>query len=171
MGQIDIDTNSVFDDLTTTSITKRYITGVVVDLEQTPISNYLFDRWETIHHTLTPSSINTNVSFTVTGNDIVRAYYMPPPPPKAVDVPMAFSPNGDGNNDILYVYGGQIESLSFDVYDRWGERVFTSSSLDDGWDGYFNGKKASSGVYVYKMRAVFTDGNLVNKTGNITLVR
>ncbi|PCI97446.1 MAG: hypothetical protein COB15_07730 [Flavobacteriales bacterium] len=171
MGQIDIDTNSVFDDLTITIITKQYITGVVVDLEQTPISNYLFDRWETIHHTLTPSSTSTNVSFTVTGNDIVRAYYVPPPPPKAAAVPMAFSPNDDGNNDILYVYGGQIESLSFDVYDRWGERVFTSSSIDKGWDGFFNGKKASSGVYVYKMRAVFSDGDLVNKTGNITLVR
>lgn len=173
MGQIDIDTNSVFDDFTQTSITKSYLTGTQVDLVETPISNYLFDHWGTQHHTLSPSYLNSIVSFVVSGNDVVTAYYVEEvlPPPKGAQVPLAFSPNDDGNNDILYVYGGQIESITFDVYDRWGELVFSTKSQDKGWDGTFNGKKASSGVYVYKLRAVFTDGDVVNKNGDITLVR
>ncbi len=86
-------------------------------------------------------------------------------------LPSAFSPNGDGNNDILFVYGSRIESLSFEVFDRWGEKVFSSSSKNNGWDGNYNGKKAESGVYVYTLRAVFKDGETDKKTGNITLVR
>ncbi len=173
MGEITIDSNSVFEDLTSTSVIKRYMTGMTIDLTETPISNFLFDRWGSNFHTLTPSVLSSNVSFIVSGNDVITAYYIEEvlPPPKAAQVPMAFSPNGDGNNDILYVYGGQIESLTFDVYDRWGEMVFSSSSPDKGWDGNFNGKKAASGVYVYKMKAVFSDGDIENKSGNITLVR
>ncbi len=173
MGQVDIDTNSVFHDFTQTSVTKRYLTGTQVDLVQTPISNYLFDHWITQYHTLTPSNYDSNVSFTVSGNDVITAYYVEEviPPPKAAGVPLAFSPNDDGNNDVLYVYGGQIENLSFDIYDRWGELVFSSSSQDDGWDGNFNGKKAASGVYVYKLRVTFTDGDVLNKNGDVTLVR
>ncbi|MCB0401824.1 MAG: CotH kinase family protein [Flavobacteriales bacterium] len=173
MGQVDIDTNSVFDDLTTTSIIKSYVTGTQVDLTETPISNYLFDHWGSNHHTLSPSYYSSNVSFVVSGNDVITAYYVEEvlPPPKGAAVPLAFSPNDDGNNDILYVYGGQIESISFQIYDRWGELVFSASSQDNGWDGNYNGQKAASGVYVYKLRAVFTDGDVVTKNGDITLVR
>ncbi|PCJ24339.1 MAG: hypothetical protein COA97_10075 [Flavobacteriales bacterium] len=173
MGEVEIDSNSVFDDLTSTSVTKRYMTGVTVDLRETPISNFLFDRWGSNFHTLSPSILSSNVSFIVSGNDVITAYYIEEvfPPPKGAQVPTAFSPNGDGNNDILYVYGGQIESLIFEIYDRWGEKVFSSSSPDKGWDGNFKGKKAVSGVYVYKLKAVFTDGDIENTSGNITLVR
>lgn len=173
MGEVEIDTNSVFEDFTSTSVVKSYMTGITVDLTETPISNFLFDRWGSNFHTLTPSVLSSNVSFVVSGNDVITAYYIEEvfPPPKGSQVPTAFSPNEDGNNDILYVFGGQIESLTFDVYDRWGEKVFSSSSPDNGWDGNFNGKKAASGVYVYKLRTVFTDGDIENKSGNITLVR
>jgi len=159
--------------MTSTSVIKSYMTGVAVDLTETPISNFLFDRWGSNLHTLTPSVLSSNVSFIVSGNDVITAYYVEEviPPPKGAQVPTAFSPNEDGNNDFLFVYGGQIESLSFDIYDRWGERVFSTSSQDKGWDGNFNGKKASSGVYVYKLKAIFTDGDIQNVSGNVTLVR
>ena len=173
MGEITIDSNSVYEDLTSTSVIKSYLTGTVIDLVETPISNLLFDRWGSNFHTLTPSVLSSNVSFVVSGDDVITAYYIEEviPPPKGAQVPTAFSPNEDGNNDFLFVYGGQIESLSFDIYDRWGERVFSSSSQDKGWDGNFNGKKASSGVYVYKLKAIFTDGDIHNASGNVTLVR
>ena len=88
-----------------------------------------------------------------------------------VTIPMAFSPNGDGNNDLLLLYGNQIESVVFDIYERWGRLVFSSKDKTQGWDGNYNGKKASSGVYVYHIRAVFFDGEIATKAGNITLVR
>ena len=173
MGEITIDSNLVYEDTTSSSITKRYITGTNIDLLETPISNMLFDRWGSLFHTLTPSTLSSTVSFTVTGNDVITAYYIEEviPPPKGAAVPMAFSPNGDGNNDFLFVYGGQIEKFTFEVYDRWGEKVFTTSSQDIGWDGTFNGKDVSSGVYIYKLKAFFTDGELETSQGNITLVR
>ena len=173
MGEVEIDTNAIFDDLTQTSIVKSYITGTNVELTETPISNYLFDHWGSTYHVLSPSSSSPVVNFTVSGNDIITAYYVEEvlPPEKGAQVPMAFSPNDDGNNDILYVYGGQIETLYFDIYDRWGEKVFSSNSPDKGWDGTFNGKDVASGVYVYRLKAIFTDGDVVNTKGNITLVR
>lgn len=170
VGQIDIDTNSTFDDFTTNSVVKRYMTGTTVDLQETPIANYLFDHWESNFHTLSPSTTSSFVNFIVAGNDIITAYYIKEEI-KSAGVPLAFSPNGDGNNDLLYVYGGQIESISFQIYDRWGEQVFSTTSKDQGWDGNYRGKKASSGVYVYKLRVVFKDGDTVNKSGDITLVR
>ncbi|NQX98380.1 MAG: CotH kinase family protein, partial [Flavobacteriales bacterium] len=173
MGQIDIDSNGVYDDFTTTSIIKQYMTGTIIDLIETPISNFLFDHWGSNISVLTPSTLNSTVSFVVLGDDIITAHYVEEviPPPEGAGVPQAFSPNNDGNNDVLYVSGGQIETMKFDVYDRWGERVFSSSLPTDGWDGNFKGKKASSGVYVYMLKVTFTEGSVVNKSGNITLVR
>jgi gliding motility-associated-like protein len=173
MGQIDIDSNMVYEDTTTISVIKQYISGTNIDLLETPISNMIFDHWESLHHTLTPSTLSSSVSFSVSGNDVITAVYIEEvlPPEKGAAVPMAFSPNGDGNNDFLFVYGGQIERLTFEVYDRWGEKVFSTSSQDKGWDGTYNGKDVNSGVYVYKLKAVFTDGDIENKTGNITLIR
>jgi gliding motility-associated-like protein len=93
------------------------------------------------------------------------------PLPKGIHVPTGFSPNNDGNNDLLFVYGGQIKTLSFDVYDRWGIIAFSTSDLTEGWDGTINGKQASAGVYVYRVKVTYTDGEIESSTGNVTLVR
>jgi len=173
MGEITIDSNTVYEDTTTNFVNKRYITGTNIDLLEIPISNMLFDRWESQFHILNPSTTSSTVSFTVTGDDVITAYYIEEVilPPKGADVPLAFSPNGDGNNDFLFVYGNQIERFTFTVYDRWGTEVFKTSSQDEGWDGTYNGKDVGSGVYVYKLKVNFIDGGIENKTGNITLVR
>lgn len=173
MGQIDIDTNLIYDDFTTTSVIKKYMTGVTVDLTETPIGNFLFDHWSSNHHVLTPSTTSSNVSFVASGDDVITAHYSAEvfPPPNSAQVPEAFSPNQDGNNDVLYVYGNNIVTLSFDVYNRWGERVYSSTTRDKGWNGYYNGNEARSGVYMYKLKAEFIDGETLTTSGNITLVR
>lgn len=86
-------------------------------------------------------------------------------------VPSAFSPNGDGNNDVLYVRGKCIKSMSFSIYNRWGEKVFESSDSDNGWDGTFRGKALDTGVFVYVLKAEYYNGVIINQKGNITLVR
>ena len=88
-----------------------------------------------------------------------------------VFVPNIFSPNGDGNNDILYVRGKGIISLSFMVYDRWGEKVFESTRLEQGWDGNFRGKKMNPAVFVYSLDVSFNDGTSLYKKGDVTLIR
>lgn len=86
-------------------------------------------------------------------------------------VPNIFSPNGDGANDILFVRGKGVAQLKFFVYDRWGEKVFETTSLDVGWDGSFRGKEMNKAVFVYYLEATFIDGKEVTQKGDITLVK
>ena len=89
----------------------------------------------------------------------------------AVYIPNAFSPNGDGNNDVLFVRGQGISTLDIRIYDRWGEKVFETSELSNGWDGTFKGKMMDQGVFVYTMYVQFTDGTVKDDKGNITLFK
>jgi gliding motility-associated-like protein len=86
-------------------------------------------------------------------------------------VPNAFTPNGDGRNDIVYVHSANIKSLKFYIYDQWGELLYTSLNQTSGWDGTYKGTKEPVGVYVYYLEAVMNDGQWVNKKGTITLLR
>lgn len=89
-----------------------------------------------------------------------------------IDVPNAFSPNHDGANDILYVRGYGVEDMEFRIYNRWGELVFESHSLDVGWDGTYKGSPQEMEVYTYTLKARFESGVETNlRKGNITLIR
>lgn len=87
------------------------------------------------------------------------------------DLPKAFSPNGDGVNDILYVRGAGIETVDLKIYNRWGQLVFESTNVDMGWDGRFNGKEQPMEAYGFTLSATFVDGNTFSKKGNVTLLR
>jgi gliding motility-associated-like protein len=86
-------------------------------------------------------------------------------------VPNAFTPNNDGKNDLLFVYGSGIVSMMFQVYDQWGNLVFSNSDKDRGWNGMSNAKTQPMGVYVYVLKALMEDGRIINKKGSLTLVR
>jgi gliding motility-associated-like protein len=88
-----------------------------------------------------------------------------------VFVPTAFSPNGDGNNDCLQVYGNCVEDMVFQVYSRWGELVFETSNPDDCWDGTHRGKEMNTAVFVYILTAVLRDGQTVQLKGNVSLIK
>lgn len=88
-----------------------------------------------------------------------------------VYVPNAFSPNGDGENDVLYVRSAMLKELEFRVFNRWGEMVFESFSTQDGWDGTFRDKPLTPDVYDYYLRAVCIEGEEKILKGNVTLLR
>jgi gliding motility-associated-like protein len=89
-----------------------------------------------------------------------------------LDVPSAFSPNGDGNNDILFAVGVNVDQVRFIIFNRWGQKVFESNSLEDGWDGRLHGKSLEPGVFVYSVTARSTiDGHGLQKQGNISLIK
>lgn len=88
-----------------------------------------------------------------------------------IDIPNAFSPNGDGFNDILYARGAAVETMDLRIWNRWGELVFESTSLDDGWDGMYKGKPQEMDAYAFVLTATFIDGTTFQKQGNITLLR
>ncbi len=89
-----------------------------------------------------------------------------------VFVPNVFTPNGDGINDRLYVRAEGISDLMFfRLFDRWGKKLFETSSLSVGWDGTFNGKPAPAGTYLYEWQVRCRTGEVIHRFGNVTLLR
>ncbi len=87
-------------------------------------------------------------------------------------IPNMFSPNGDGINENFYVEAYIDAELKWlHIYDRWGERLFSTSSFDDKWDGYFRGQPLIPGVYVYHFQIVCPDGTVYTRLGNVTLIK
>ena len=89
----------------------------------------------------------------------------------SIYLPNAFSPNNDGYNDVLYVYGDCIKDMDLNIYDRWGNKVFESNNINEGWDGKYNGQPMNAGTYVYTLTVTDNNNNTTTKKGNITLVR
>jgi len=89
----------------------------------------------------------------------------------AYKMPSAFTPNGDGLNDCFGLkYWGGIKSLSFEVYNRWGNRLFYTTDPSKCWDGRFKGQVQPGGTYVYQIRASTICGEIYKK-GTIVLIR
>jgi gliding motility-associated-like protein len=84
-------------------------------------------------------------------------------------VPSAFSPNGDGKNDILYARG-YIGVMYFAVFDRLGNKVFESEDKEIGWDGLIKGKNALEGVYTWYLQAE-VNGKAYKLKGDVTLIK
>lgn len=94
------------------------------------------------------------------------------------DVPTGFSPNGDGENDIFYIYGGPFKEIEFRIYNNWGELIFESTDATQcgnhtcaGWDGKRKGVDQALGVYVYTVIGVTEDDKEHKISGDVTLLR
>ena len=100
---------------------------------------------------------------------------------RLVYIANTFSPNGDGNNDFFGIQVGQgiQEVTKFEIYDRWGSKLFKRDNFNPGpnsdsqnsWDGTFRGKKMNSGVFVYWALIKFQDGESILYKGDVTLQR
>lgn len=88
-----------------------------------------------------------------------------------LDVPNAFTPNGDGINDKVFVRGFGIAKMNFRIYNRWGQLVFQSADQANGWDGRFKGELQPMDSFGYTLEVEFSNGARVTKKGDITLVR
>jgi len=87
-------------------------------------------------------------------------------------IPNAFTPNGDGINDVFRMPQGSLQTLSaFTIYDMWGEKIFSSKTLSGFWDGKIKGQPANSGIYVYLVSGIKADGSPVQLKGTVTLIR
>jgi len=90
----------------------------------------------------------------------------------AVYVPTGFTPNGDGLNDLLRgLYVGIKTVHYFKIYNRWGQEVFSTTSLSQGWDGTINGVKQQTGTYVWMLKAEDIAGKIYQLKGESTLIR
>ncbi len=86
-------------------------------------------------------------------------------------LPNAFTPNGDGSNDLLKLEGFNVEEMHLAIFDRWGEKVFETSSMEEGWDGTFRGVTVSGDVYGFYLIVKCPGGLEYFKKGNITVLR
>jgi gliding motility-associated-like protein len=102
----------------------------------------------------------------------------------SIQVPNAFTPNllgspgntfnsGDLNNDIFHpvIKGVDKTRYELSIYSRWGELLFLTKETTEGWDGYYKGKVCTQDVYVWKLRAITLDGKIINKTGDVLLLK
>jgi len=85
-------------------------------------------------------------------------------------LPTAFTPNGDGENDVFIIRGGPFDEVDFKVYNNWGQLIFTSNDVNVGWDGTYNGEDAPLGVYTWTFTVVVNE-TVITKEGDVTLMR
>jgi gliding motility-associated-like protein len=90
---------------------------------------------------------------------------------KEIFVPNTFTPNGDGRNDLLKVYGNYMASMEFRVFNQWGELIFFATDISKGWDGTHKGVAQPTGVYAYTLKVVLQDNSVKVKTGSVNLIR
>jgi gliding motility-associated-like protein len=87
-------------------------------------------------------------------------------------VPNIFSPNSDGVNDYLYVFGAeQLKTFIFTIYNRWGEKIYESTDYTEGWDGTQNGRVLTTAAFAYVVRGITWLGDERILSGNVTLMR
>ncbi len=118
------------------------------------------------HYTLTLS--HPGLGCSSTGSiSIARDCYL--------EIPNAFSPNGDGINDYFLprqLLSSGVQSFELGIFDRWGARVFSGNNLEGrGWDGTLNDKEQPVGVYVYRIVLRFENGEQETYEGNLSLLR
>ncbi|MBO6518362.1 MAG: gliding motility-associated C-terminal domain-containing protein, partial [Bacteroidia bacterium] len=89
-----------------------------------------------------------------------------------VFLPKAFTPNDDGLNDTYGISNPFAiqELISFEIFDRWGGRVFYTENPQDAWDGYFKGVPVNPGIMLYKVNYI-CEGEEKISTGSVTILR
>lgn len=87
-------------------------------------------------------------------------------------LPSAFTPNGDGTNDLFYISNYYVidELISFEIFDRWGAKVFETTDPEGKWDGNFRGQAVNPGVMLYKVVYV-CNGEQKTQVGTVTIIR
>jgi gliding motility-associated-like protein len=154
--------------------------GVEINLNATGASRY---TWSPAEYCSSPNNSTTvvfpsaNTLFTVTGindlgcaaSDTISVIYEGV---EKVMVPNTFSPNNDLLNDNIGVIDQcNIQFISIDIFNRWGQKVFSGYDIADKWDGNFNNKPCDIGTYYYLIKAHTLSGHAINFKGDITLIR
>jgi gliding motility-associated-like protein len=118
---------------------------------------------------------NSNLDFLAKGNDtiilksrlhcwqvdtvIIHAKECPPNIEDLIFVPNAFTPNNDGKNDVFKIQGFSITNVKMEVYNRWGEKLFSDSDVEISWDGKYSNLETPEGIYVVVLSISYIDSN------------
>lgn len=164
-----IDNNNNFQTINLTTNTYQNVKKQIEDLLDLPSSNgeakFVIRAVQQIAVTLNGNP--TIISLDVSSNEYIFIT------PAQLYVPTAFSPNSDGNNDTFAAKGRYIVEYNLEVYDRWGNVIFESKKLDDGWNGTTSDgvSPAPAGNYGFKIFGLDPAGQKFEKVGSVTLIR
>ncbi|HBX50212.1 MAG TPA: hypothetical protein DEH02_03980, partial [Bacteroidales bacterium] len=117
-----------------------FVNNNLTDPVVSPLNTTLFEVWTT-----DSLGCKNRDTITIFVNDVFCAE-------PYIFVPNSFTPNGDGNNDLLYLYTNMADDVYLAIYDRWGNKVFETTSIAQGWDGTYNGKPCDPAVFVYHLK-------------------
>ena len=182
-GTITLDGNTFSTYPTTLTLDRRF----TYNLTATPAPSHKFIDWNknNVTTTFTPSALDKQVTFGYQEKETVVAEFefVPPPPPppplpilsgldRSVFIPNAFSPNSDNNNDLFSIrLGKDAIGMDMTIFDRWGKQIYSSTSINAGWDGRVKGRDSDIGVYQYIIKVKFRDNKVETFTGDFTLIR
>lgn len=180
--------------LDTASVTVRVHPGALISLPDSvtifpgesyainPMGNGLYFTWfpggglsaTNISNPVASPSVNTRYFVTArteAGCTVRDSIDVNVAPDSYVDVPNAFTPGSQPNAILKIVHKGGVKVNTFKIFNRWGAQMFTTTDINEGWNGQFNDKPQPMGVYVYIVDAVTATGRHFYKQGNVTLIR
>src|SRR5258705_11064585 len=103
---------------------------------------------------------------------LVKMFVEAPPINEDIFVPKAWSPNKDGHNDKLYPLTVNIREIKyFRIFNRWGQLVFETNVIGQGWDGIFKGRPQLMDTYTWTAEAIGVSGRIIKRAGNSVLIR
>lgn len=149
----------------------------------TSIAGYFWSPRATLDNHLIPSPIAKPLTTTTyyvqvrnplgcrSGDSVVVTVFYEDCKEPEIYLPTGFTPNGDNKNDILYVRGDNIEKMFLQIYDRWGQLMFSTENPKKGWDGIYNGAVLEPSVFAYHLWVQCIGGATYEKKGNITLIK
>ncbi len=144
---------------------------------------FLVTAWLPINSFPNQNSLSQNIAITSAGpysvagkaagacTDTTSTTIIIQPSFSDIFIPNTFTPNGDGVNDELLVYGNNIQEIRFQIFNQSGKMVFESRDQQKGWDGQFKGKIQPIGVYLFLLRVVLDDKSTINRKGSVNLIR
>ena len=154
-------------------VTREYFPGDEIATDAYVVDEYLFSHWTLNYHELDFDSSSIENSFTIDTTDTLTAHYsLKEIVPQTLYIANSFTPDGDGVNDLFQVYYSEtMKKGEIEIYNRRGERVFRSFSLDSSWDGTVNGNDVPAGIYRFKIKYYIKPSFYQFVEGQITLFR
>ena len=181
-GTINLNGNTISSYPTTLTLDKR----MAYNLFSNPATSHKFLNWtkNNVTTTILPDNQqNAVLNYSEKETVVANFEFVPPPPPppplptlkgvvKDVFIPNAFTPNGDGKNDVFQPrLGLDATGMDMTIFNRWGNEIYHSTKNNAGWDGTIKGSLAELGTYQYVIKVRFRDNSVETYTGDFTLMR
>ncbi len=146
--------------------------NTTLNLTAKPYDEYSFSHWKMKHHVLLPDTLSEKTTCNILERDTIIAHFIANENiTPVVFIPLSFTPNGDGLNDLFFVAHSETVSVgSIKIFDRWGGLLYLNSSLNFKWDGTQNGFALPQSVYYYEFNYTKTTGESDIIRGTVTLL-